>query len=243
MLEICIFDDDLRDAQTARDQIAVYAVSVGLVCDISIYTTEKELMTRAKKERQIDLLFSDIHLGAEGKNGIEVVKRFQKIQPACKVVYLTNYLVFATDVYDTPHFYFVLKSELEQRLPDVLSKVMTDLPCRHEQMLRIRKKNAELMIAQEDIIYCEHHGRTTDIVTTGEIYAVNQKVSEVMEMLDSKNFVRCHSSYIVGLRFVSKFRRTNFVMINGQTIPISRPNTARVKEIFGDFLNRVQGNT
>ena len=72
---------------------------------------------------------------------------------------------------------------------------------------------------------------------------MNQKVSEVMEMLDSKNFVRCHSSYIVGLRFVSKFRRTNFVMINGQTIPISRPNTARVKEIFGDFLNRVQGNT
>lgn len=243
MLEICIFDDDLRDAQAARDQIAVYAVSVGLVCDISIYTTEKELMTRAKEGRQIDLLFSDIHLGAEGKNGIEVVKRFQKFQPACRVVYLTNYLVFATDVYDTPHFYFVLKSELEQRLPDVLSKVMAVVPHRHDQMLRVRKKNAELMIAQEDIIYCEHHGRTTDIVTTGETYAVNQKISDLMRMLDPQNFVCCHSSYIVGLRFVAKFQRTNFVMTTGQTIPISRTNAAQVKEVFGNFLNRIQGNT
>lgn len=203
-----------------------------------IYTTESDLMAYAGGQNEIDLLFSDINLGETRKNGIEVVKEFQKLQPDCQVVYLTNYLTFATDVYDTPHLYFVLKAELEQRLPDVLNKVTASLPNERSKPLRVKQKGVEVMIAPESIIYCEHNGRKTYIVTRGETFTVYQKISELMELLDPRDFIRCHSSYIVHLRFVAKFRRTSFIMTSGEAIPISRMNAAQAKQQFSDFLSR-----
>lgn len=223
----------MQYAQRARDCVAAYAVSAGLACDIAIYTAENDLMARAGQAEKIDLLFSDINLGEAQKNGIEVVKAFQTLQPDCQVVYLTNYLTFATEVYDTPHIYFVLKSELEQRLPDVLAKA--NLLQKNSRALRLKKKGVEVMIAPEDIIFCEHHGRMTDIVTADETFAVYQKISDLMGMLDGRDFVRCHMSYIVHLRYVAKFQRTSFVMKDGRAIPISRNNAAEARRKFSAY--------
>ena len=237
-MKICIFDDDLQHAQNARDCIAAYTAAQGLSCDIAIYTSENDLMARAREDEKIDLLFSDINLGQAQKTGIEVVKTFQTLQPACQVVYLTNYLTFATEVYDTPHIYFVLKSELEQRLPDVLHKA--DLLQKQSRVLRLKKKGMEVVIAPESIIYCEHHGRMTDIVTTDETFVVYQKISDLMGMLDARNFVRCHMSYIVHLRYVARFQRASFIMKNGQAIPISRNSIGEARRKFSAFSGRVR---
>ncbi|MGM9611864.1 MAG: LytR/AlgR family response regulator transcription factor [Butyricicoccus sp.] len=227
----------MQYAQNARDCVAAYMASAGLAGDIAIYTAESDLMIRAKQPGKIDLLFSDINLGEARKNGIEVVKSFQLLQPDCPVVYLTNYLTFATEVYDTPHIYFVLKSELEQRLPDVLAKA--NLLHRHSRMVRLKKKGMEVVIDPETIIYCEHHGRMTDIVTADGTLAVYQKISDLMGMLDARDFVHCHMSYIVHLRYVARFQRIGFVMKNGQAIPISRNNIAEARRKFEEFSARM----
>ena len=230
----------MQYAQTARAQIAAYAESAALACNIAVYTTESELLARAAENEKIDLLFSDINLGENEKNGIEVVKAFQRLQPLCQVVYLTGYLTFATEVYDTPHLYFVLKSELELRLPDVLKKAVVQQGRKPQRVLHFKKRGVEVQIAPEDIIYCEHHGRKTDIVTIHETIAVYQKVSDLMQLLDPNAFVRCHSSYIVHLRFAAKFQRTGFVMPGGQVIPVSRSNYAEARRKFSDFQNGIR---
>lgn len=236
MLNICIFDDDLQHVQIARNCIADYAAAVDLDCDISTYTKECDLLTRAGEDEKIDLLFSDIDIGRSDKSGVEVVRALQALQPECQVVYLTNHLAFATEIYDTPHIYFVLKSEIKQRLPRVFKKVIDENTPKGERLLYLKQKGREVMLDPEDIIYCEHHGRKTDIVTTHETIGVYQKMTELMDNLSTRDFVHCHSSYIVHLRYVTRFHRTGFTMSNGQTIPISRSNYAETKKKFSNYI-------
>lgn len=234
-MEIVIFDDGLLSARTSQDCVARYAASIGLPCALSIYTSEEELMQRAAGRTPVDLLFADIDLGEKKKNGIQVVQTFLKLQPQCQVVFLTNYLNFATEVYETPHLYFVLKSELEQRLPAVFRRAVQP---RKRQILRLCKRSGDVMVEADEIIYCEHHGRKTDIVTTGETISVYQKISDLLETLDERDFVSCHSSYIVHFRYVVKFTRTEFTMIDGKIIPVSRSTYTKTKKKFADYLAR-----
>ena len=236
-LNICIFDDDLQHAQIARNCIAHYAASVDLECDISMYTKACDLLERAAQDCKIDLLFSDIDIGQTHQNGIDVVKAIGELQASCQVVYLTSYLVFATEVYDTAHIYFVLKSDLKQRLPRIFNKVMDrNVHQPGRQQIFIKQKGKQIILPLVEIMYCEHHGRKTDIVTTRETIGVYLKMSELMADLNSRDFVHCHSSYIAHLRYVTEFRRRGFTMSNGYTIPISRSNYAETRQRFSNYI-------
>lgn len=238
-LKICIFDDSLEHAEHAAKCMDTYAQEQSLHFEIRMFTQEDQLLAYAAQGQRIDLLFADIDLGTGERSGLDVVRAFQALQPDCAVVYLTSYLSFATEVYETPHLYFVLKNELARRLPAVMNK----MAARQEQSgslpLYIKRKDCETIVEPGEILYCERQGRKTLIVTRRESLTAYQKISELMERLDPREFVRCHTSYIVHLRYVTKFQRTSFTMSNGQDIPISRGNYALTKQSFSDYISRI----
>lgn len=237
-LKIYIFDDSMEYAKHVAQCLNEYAAARALHYDIQLFTDDKELLAHAAQDGRIDLLFSDIDLGQQGKTGVDVVRAFQTLQPSCAVVYVTSYLNFATEVYETPHVYFVLKSELRRRLPAVMERVASRYRAPSRTLLHFKRKDSEIIIDPAEIQYCEHQGRQTQIVTNAETITVYQKIGELMDMLNPHDFVRCHNSYIVHLRYVTKFNRTAFTMGNGHAIPISRANYADTKQRFSDYLSR-----
>ena len=61
---------------------------------------------------------------------------------------------------------------------------------------------------------------------------VTSRLEELEEQLADTDFVRCHKSYLVNLDEIRRFRRTEFVMRNGERIPISRNFQETVKTKF-----------
>jgi two-component SAPR family response regulator len=55
-------------------------------------------------------------------NGIDFASKINQIAPSCIIIFISNYLNYATEVYDVAHVYFILKSELNERLPRALEK-------------------------------------------------------------------------------------------------------------------------
>lgn len=56
----------------------------------------------------------DIEL--ELDNGIQVAGMLNEKWPDCAIIYVTNYLFYAIDIYQTEHIYFVLKEQFEKGL-------------------------------------------------------------------------------------------------------------------------------
>ena len=61
-----------------------------------------------------------------GMDGIELAKRLNALVPGCAVIFLTAYLSYAPDVYETRHVYFVLKSELDRRIGSALRAALAE---------------------------------------------------------------------------------------------------------------------
>ena len=47
--------------------------------------------------------------------GIDAAKQINLIQPSAQIIFISSYLEYFSDVYETEHLYFVLKSQMAQR--------------------------------------------------------------------------------------------------------------------------------
>lgn len=166
-----------------------------------------------------DIIITDIDMGSF--NGIEFAKEINKINPTCSIIFISNYLNYAMDVYDTRHVYFVLKSEAENRIQKALEKAISAFNDRGSNYLTIKYQNVEHRIPLMDITHIEALGRYLYIYDRIQSYKCINSLKVLSSEL-SGTFARCHNSFIVNLDFIRSISRTNCTLASGTEIPISQ---------------------
>lgn len=178
---------------------------------------------------EMDVLFLDICLET-GPDGISLAERLKEKGSRCRIVYLTNYLVYAVDVYRTEHSYFVLKEQFRQRLGEVFGKLRAQ---RRQEILRLSVPNkGEVLLRPGEIRYLERELHTTKVVADSGTYITRDKMDALEKLLTAPEMLRCHNSYIVNLTHVREMRKGYFLLKDQTAIPISRSYTKPVKEQF-----------
>ncbi len=165
-----------------------------------------------------DILITDIDMG--DYNGIELVEKLNKINPSCIIIFISNYINYATRVYDVNHVYFVLKTEADVRLPIALNKALTIYQEQKRSYLTICYQNVNYFIPHTDISYIESLGRYLYVHTEKQIYKTIKTLTAVQSELSSA-FVRCHKSFIINLDFVYSITRINCILKTKENISIS----------------------
>lgn len=232
---IVICDDSRHDADRTKSilinffqkyandrdwNIKIYQDGISLIEDIKNGVIEP------------DIAFMDIDMESEEKNGIETAKDINLLIPQCSVIYLTNYLEYAPDIFLTEHLYFVLKGELEKRLPEIYIK-MLNRKKEYQKVLRIElKKNQFVAINQTDVMYFERKGRKTFICGRDENWETYLSLNELENIIAGEGIIRCHNSFMVALRYIKSYVRESVIMLNGDNIPISRKYQPVFKQEF-----------
>ncbi len=171
-----------------------------------------------------------VDLGEE--SGIALAGKINKKWKSCQIIYLTNYLSYATETYHTAHTFFVLKEQFQDRIGEVFGKILHTIEQKSENLVFSAIGGKEVVLAPEDILYFERSGRITRIVTVWGNYEIWDKLGSVMEKLSKMDFVRCHNSYIVYMPAVRELGKGCFILKNGTKIMISRSHTKAVKTAF-----------
>ena len=179
-----------------------------------------------------DIVFMDIVLGDASMSGIDLVHKVNFLNPACQIIYISQYLEFASDVYDTQHVYFVSKERLSEFLGKALDSALKNIIQNDDTSylyFTVRKKQHK--IPQNDILYMERNLRETTIVTRTDEFKVSERIDQLLERLPSW-FVSCHRSYAVNLKLAGSIRQYSVSFPNGKTVPIGRTHYASVKKSF-----------
>lgn len=226
-MKIGICDDEPMILTETQRILTTYA-NTTTDSTIFSFSSSTDLLAFAKK-KHLDLVFMDIEL--KETTGIEAAKQLSVIQPDCQIVYLTNYIDYATDVYETEHCYYLLKSQLEKRLPDVMKKVEARLDILHEHLV-INSKSRKHIIPVREICYIESNKHLTYIHTTTELIETAEKLDDITAKLNGVTFVRCHKSYLISLNHIKTYERQRFTLKQGVEIPISRRYIKSAKESF-----------
>lgn len=205
--------------------------------NLSVTTLSPEELAACIEYQSIpyDILISDIDMGTY--NGIDFAGKINQIAPSCIILFISNYLNYATDVYDVTHVYFVLKSEVEQKLPRALEKAIALHNERISKSLLIRFQNTEYRIYLSDITYIEALGRYLYIHDTKQSYKCIQSLKSIMSELPG-SFARSHNSYLVNMKCIHSINRTSCILSDGISIPISQTYSKAFQAAYVTYVSR-----
>lgn len=228
---IVICDDNKKELEDAARLIREFFDEIKKDIEITQYRSGQSLVEDCQNGKIYpDILFIDIEMN--GLTGIETVKYINQSIPQCSVVYMTNYLEYATEVYTTDHIYYVMKYELKQRLPEIYQKWL-HLNQEYNEKVQIPIKNSGFEIVRlKDILYAERKNRITYIFTEKKVIQTKMKIVELEEILDESKIVRCHASFMVGMCHIIRFQREEILVKDGTKIPVSRRYQKEVREKY-----------
>lgn len=225
-----LLDDERSWLTKAKDYILKYAAKKNLSIDVLCFEHGKELLSYT--EKPVDVAFIDIEL--QDENGILIAAEINRQWPGCQIIYCTDYLVYAVDVYETRHTYFFVKSQMEVRFDDIMNKILAIWRMEHQEVYYHVIKGEMTRFSVKDISFFERQGRITILVTDQGIYHIREKIEDIIKDLPVEEFSRCHSSYIVNFSQVVRKDRTSYLLKSGEKIPISRSYATKTKS---DYLH------
>lgn len=200
--------------------------------EILSYISGKKLLNDLPTLSPSYIYLLDIMLKDE--NGIEVAKHINEVQPKSSIIFISAYLDLVTDIFDTRHCYFILKSDLPHRLGIAIHKAM-DQQNQNRKILSLHDGTKKIILHTEDILYIERKIRVTYFHMETGIEKTTLCFDAISKYLPTY-FQRCHNSFIVNFKAIKKLHRNELVVANDICIPISRAYQKKVKQKFEEYI-------
>lgn len=196
--------------------------------EVRLFQKREQMLKQYKGH--LDVLFLDLDL--QKQDGLEIADIVNNKWGSCHIVYYTNNLQYALDVYDTFHIFFFLKDQLDERMESVLLKVMRLRQLKRKRLFFSVIGGGKIVLSPDEILYFERIKRSTQIVTIHGEYEIKEKLSDLEVKFTDQEFIRCHNSYMVHLPGIREMQKSAFIMKNGTQVIISRSYSKKVKEAF-----------
>ena len=187
--------------------------------------TDAELST-------FDIIFLDIDMGPS--NGIEVARRLRRLQARALLIFVTNYVEYSPDGYEVNAFRFLLKSQMEAKLPSYYKDALQVLQ-RREAVFTYAFNGETCRVKLRDILYLESQGRMVCLHTltpTRGGSCFYGKMEEVEERLAESGFVRVHKSYLVNMAHIRRMSYAEVLLDDGTALPVSQRKYPTIRTIY-----------
>ena len=228
---IIICEDDAAQSASLRSLISKFEPWCNWT--VAQIASAGELLASDTLLREADILLMDICLG--GDNGIQTVEALQRSYPELQVIYVTGEVGYCSDVYNTRHCGFLLKPVDPGKLYEALRRT-AQAPARQTQrFLTVKLGSRVCRYNLDQILYFEKQLRKIQVVTVGESICFYGKFSDILPQLD-RRFIRCHGSYLANMDHVVELRDGEFLLQEGQKVPISRRCLTQVRDDFVNYL-------
>ena len=193
-----------------------------------------------------DLVFLDVDMPV--LNGFEVLDKTK--QTPFAVIFTTAHNQYAVKAFKYSATDYLLKPVDKEELINAVQKVQyqTDRikilldyvnPIKpSKERVALPTSDGIIFMNIKDIVFCESDGNYTKIyIQEGKPFTFTKTLKDMEELLHESSFYRVHHSYLVNLKQVEKYIRTDggdIKMSNGKIIPVSRQ---KKEEVLGALAN------
>lgn len=187
------------------------------------------------EKKEYGIIISDIEL--PGLNGLELGKRIKQQNAETYLVYLTSYEKFACESYIIEAYQYILKSDMEERLPRLIDKIVSIIEKNEKEYIKIGTNQNWNKLYYKDIVYIEKvkGSKYANYVTTKGQYMERISLNQVLENICSSEFILIDRSHVVNINHINRLWKNSVYMDNGDAIPISRVQSMEIKEKITKF--------
>lgn len=230
MREIAVCDDLHEDAEQVCDIIA----GIPEAGKATAFFAPETLLERIQTGWRPAVVLLDIKM--DRMDGIKLAEEILRVHPACRVIFITEHLGYAPDVYAVRHSNFVLKSQMKERLGEALKRALDEAG--RIDRLCFAEHGTLHIFKSEQVLYMERKLRKTIVCTDMDCIESSEHPENILARSDGKLFCRCHNSFWVNMERVALMKWEYFEMDNGNIVPISRKYRQEVKTQFFEALHR-----
>lgn len=217
-MKIIICDDSIKEAEKTKEVLV--SNQLADESDITIFLPDDLRGEIERRSLSCDIAVMDIEFDAVPYNGINLSAAINELLPSSQIIYLTNILEFAPDVYETKHCYFVLKSNMDLMLPRAVNKAVNIIEkSKEDAVMEIVCDGSRVLIPQHDIVFVERSQRKLTIHTEKSDYSFYSSLKKFLSQANGL-FVRCHEAYVVNLDYVNVVKKDVVQMEGGRELPI-----------------------
>lgn len=230
-MKIALIDDNPVHLKHSRQLCEKAFESRQIICFIRAFSSVSDFLSQMKNFSP-EIAVLDIEMPE--KDGISLGKEINQYLPECRIIFLTSYIEYASDVYETDHIWFVVKNNAEKYFDSAIDKALKSIEEQNhsKDYLVIKTKGKSEVIPLRSVLYISKIDRKTQVVCDQGEYFDNRKPADLIPEKYLTRFVRCHQGYYVSLQRIKEIDHEDFVLDNGVRIPISRTFSKTARDAF-----------
>ena len=220
----------IEDNKEMQQEMVQYIQGEKAILDdieIDEYLTAEDFFN---SQKNYDVIISDIDL--PGMSGIELGKRIKESFPEVFLIFLTAYAEYAYDSYIMNADQYILKEDMEMRLPIVIKRIFAIIRDNKNNFFRIGTENHWEKVFCHDVIYIRKKkgSKYAEFITAENEYTARQSINNVLSEVNDEAFVIADRSHIANIEHINRFSGSTMYMDNGEKIEVSKGKLMKAKE-------------
>ena len=238
MLRIAICDDQLKELESLKAYIIEYLDIHTIQVELREFLHPDNLLKTMEKET-FHLYLLDIVMPMV--SGIELGKEIRRFDHEAQIIYITTEPQFALQAYVANPLNYLIKPLVKEQLFETLSLAIAKIELSGEQTFTVKTTECLRVLKLSHILCCEYrkHAVVFTLLDGEELISrtIRERFAEYSApILKDAQFLHCHTSYVVNMRWVERFTKDSFTMRGGKVIPIAATQYSSVRDQCMNYL-------
>lgn len=229
---IAICDDLEAERISLARMIQAYARGHGLSVRLRLYASGESLLAALHGPEPIHLLFLDIYM--PGLSGVETARRIRSSGSDLSIIFATTSQDHGLDSFEVQASDYLVKPFREEDVTACLDWFFAHMP-EPLRLLSVYSEGEWQQLPLMSIYYIDVYGHQSRIHTPRGVVVARRGLDDLESAIDSRDFLRCHRSFLVNLNHVEGVEGNDFHMKDRTLVPISSANAARIRSQFIDW--------
>jgi len=228
---VAIVDDSNVDSEYVQSILNAWAQDRQASVQVQSFASAESFLFHYADDKAWDILLLDIEMGA--MDGVSLAKKIRKSNETVQIVFITGFAEYISEGYEVSALHYLMKPVKQEKLFTVMDRAVVAMH-KAESSILLPVNGETLRLPIGTVQYVEAFAHTVSVVTSEEMIQVKISISEMEKMLGD-HFVRCHRSYLVGLKYISRISKTEVILDTGKILPLSRNAAPIVHKAFVSY--------
>ena len=236
---VAVVDDSSIDAEYVQSILEAWAQDRRAGVQAQRFPSAESFLFHYAEDKDWDILLLDIEMGA--MDGVSLAKKIRQENETVQIVFITGFADYISEGYEVSALHYLMKPVKQDKLFVVLDRAVAAMQ-KTERVILLPVGGERLRLPVGQVQYVEAFSHTVAIVTDADMIHVKMSITEIEKMLGD-DFVRCHRSYLVGLKHIGRLSRTEVILDNRKTLPLSRSAAVSVHKAFISYYTGEKNET
>ncbi|MDK0750926.1 LytTR family DNA-binding domain-containing protein [Clostridium perfringens] len=235
MLSIAICDDEKIPRIILKEMLKNICNKNNIDAIIDEFSSGIELLNIYKRNtKKYSIVFCDIIM--KEMNGIELLRKLGELDVFIQAILITGSEEYVFQGYDVGALNYLMKPVSYEKLEKELFRAIKNLNFTSPSRYAININGKTNFIDLSEVLFFEVNNKTITANLEKESIDFNMKIATLEEELKSRNFLRCHRSYLVNISHIDSILQNKIILKNSVEIPVGR---VYKKELKTFLMNRI----